>query len=143
MQAGLSLCWSHIPHFRKSHVAAHLFILQGVVITDGRSMNPAQTKIEADNARTNHIGMIAIGVGNGVDVNELHNIADDPDASNTFQVSNYDQLDGIVSSIVNRACQGMDYTGLRVTKIITEYDQEIPQSQSADKPMAPLGRATH
>ena len=24
----------------------------------------------------------------------------------------------------------------------SEYDQEIPQSQTADKPMAPLGRAT-
>ena len=25
-QAGLSLCWSHIPHCWKSHVAAHLFV---------------------------------------------------------------------------------------------------------------------
>ena len=27
-------------------------------------------------------------------------------------------------------------------KIVTEYDQEIPQSQTADNPMAPRGRAT-
>ena len=27
-------------------------------------------------------------------------------------------------------------------KIVSEYDQEISQSQSADKPMAPRGRAT-
>ena len=27
MQAGLSLCWSHIPHCWKSHVAAHLSLL--------------------------------------------------------------------------------------------------------------------
>ena len=27
-------------------------------------------------------------------------------------------------------------------KIVSEYDQEIPQSQSADNPMAPQGRAT-
>ena len=26
VQAGLSLCWSHIPHFRKSRVTAHLCI---------------------------------------------------------------------------------------------------------------------
>ena len=26
-QAGLSLCWSHIPHYWKSHVAAHVLIL--------------------------------------------------------------------------------------------------------------------
>ena len=27
-------------------------------------------------------------------------------------------------------------------KIVSEYGQEIPQSQTADKPMAPRGRAT-
>ena len=26
-------------------------------------------------------------------------------------------------------------------KIVSEYDQEIPQSQTADNPMAPQGRA--
>ena len=29
-----------------------------------------------------------------------------------------------------------------ISKIVSEYDQEIPQSQTADKPMAPRGRAT-
>ena len=29
-----------------------------------------------------------------------------------------------------------------VIKKVSEYDQEIPQSQTADKPMAPRGRAT-
>ena len=28
-----------------------------------------------------------------------------------------------------------------VTKIVSEYDQEIPQSQTADNPVAPHGRA--
>ena len=27
-------------------------------------------------------------------------------------------------------------------KIVSEYDKEIPQSQTADRPMAPRGRAT-
>ena len=29
-----------------------------------------------------------------------------------------------------------------VSKLVSEYDQEIPQTQTADKPMAPRGRAT-
>ena len=29
-----------------------------------------------------------------------------------------------------------------IVKIVSEYDQEIPQSQTADNPMAPKGRAT-
>ena len=28
------------------------------------------------------------------------------------------------------------------TKIVSEYDKEIPQSQTTDKPMPPRGRAT-
>ena len=30
---------------------------------------------------------------------------------------------------------------LKITKIVSEYDQEIPQSQTADNPVAPRGRA--
>ena len=28
------------------------------------------------------------------------------------------------------------------SKLVSEYDQETPQSQTADKPMVPRGRAT-
>ena len=31
---------------------------------------------------------------------------------------------------------------LYVTKIVSEYDQDIPQSQTADNPLAPRGKAT-
>ena len=30
-----------------------------------------------------------------------------------------------------------------LVKIVSEYDQEIPQSQTADNPVAPRGRAGH
>ena len=32
--------------------------------------------------------------------------------------------------------------GETTTKIVSEYDQEIPQSETADNPMAQRGRAT-
>ena len=32
--------------------------------------------------------------------------------------------------------------GIHYLKMVIEYDQEIPQSQTAEKPMAPQGRAT-
>ena len=34
------------------------------------------------------------------------------------------------------------YPMCKKSKIVSEYDQELPQSQTADKPMAPRGRAT-
>ena len=33
------------------------------------------------------------------------------------------------------------YNYLKYSKIVREYDQEIPQSQTADNPVAPRGRA--
>ena len=33
-------------------------------------------------------------------------------------------------------------TGIIIEKIASEYDQEIPQSHTADQPMAPQGNAT-
>ena len=35
----------------------------------------------------------------------------------------------------------MDYHEKTLTKIVSEYGQEIPDSQTADNPMAPRGRA--
>ena len=36
----------------------------------------------------------------------------------------------------------LSYLVAQTVKILSKYDQEIPQSQTADKPMAPRGRAT-
>ena len=33
------------------------------------------------------------------------------------------------------------HTKIELSKIVSEYDQEIPQSQTADNPVAPRGRA--
>ena len=37
---------------------------------------------------------------------------------------------------------GCIYSMTSCSKIVSEYDQEIPQSQTADNPMAPQGRAS-
>ena len=36
---------------------------------------------------------------------------------------------------------GPDLIPNSVSKIVSEYDQELPQSQTADNPMTPRGRA--
>ena len=38
--------------------------------------------------------------------------------------------------------EGPEYEKYQHYKKVSEYDQEIPQSQTADKPMSPRGRAT-
>ena len=36
---------------------------------------------------------------------------------------------------------GENFPGCLISKIVIEYDQEIPQSQTADNPVAPRGGA--
>ena len=38
-------------------------------------------------------------------------------------------------------CEGKRSNNISELKIVSEYDQEIPQSQTADNPLAPQGRA--
>lgn len=75
-----------------------------IVVTDGRSSNPTATAMAADKARQANIALMAVGVGNGVDMNELNSIADHN--TQTFTVSNFDQLQSLTASIIQKACQG-------------------------------------
>ena len=43
------------------------------------------------------------------------------------------------SKLLFSPMQSLDH---RLSKIVSEHDQEIPQSQTADNPMSPRGRAT-
>ena len=43
---------------------------------------------------------------------------------------------------LNLADGTMEKETTPITKIVSEYDQEVPQSQTADNPIAPRGRAT-
>ena len=40
-------------------------------------------------------------------------------------------------------CFSRQFLTFHYKKIVSEYDQEIPQSQTADNPVAPRGRAAH
>ncbi|KAJ8302978.1 hypothetical protein KUTeg_019374 [Tegillarca granosa] len=74
-----------------------------IVVTDGRSSNPTATAMAADKARQANIALMAVGVGNGVDINELNSIADHN--TQTFTVTDFDQLQSLTASIIQKACQ--------------------------------------
>ena len=57
------------------------------------------------------------------------------------QVLFYKQLiDNILYNMIDEIT--IKFICCRYIKIVSEYDQEIPKSQTADKPVAPRGRAT-
>ena len=56
----------------------------------------------------------------------------------------YSYLARFIPCIYIYFCPGMAAKySLFLKKIVSEYDQEIPQSQTADKPRVPRGRANH
>lgn len=79
----------------------------GIVITDGSSSNSGEVAIQADNARLDNIGLISVGVGPNMNTAELQSIADDPDASHMFTVSDFNELHTITSSLIDAMCTGV------------------------------------
>lgn len=73
-----------------------------VLITDGGSANPSAAIDAANKARTEHIGLMTVGVGNRVNAHELNSIADS--SSDAFQVSSYDSLDSITDQLISQMC---------------------------------------
>jgi hypothetical protein len=51
------------------------------------------------------VHMLAIGVGSGVDDNELNAIASDPDSQNVFKAATFDSLSALQNLLAAKACE--------------------------------------
>ncbi|KAL8559721.1 hypothetical protein ACOMHN_002254 [Nucella lapillus] len=76
-----------------------------IVLTDGSSPNSAQVAVQANNARTDNIGLISVGVGPNINTAELQTIASDPDSNNMFTVSDYNNLPSITKQLIDATCK--------------------------------------
>ena len=80
-----------------------------VVITDGAStLNAARTIPNAVQARENGITIIAVGITDLIDVDELRLMSSEPQKENEnwFRTPNFHQLSSMVQSISNSVCSG-------------------------------------
>ena len=75
-----------------------------VIITDGKSNNEEETWRMAMEAREKGITIIAIGVGQSVNLRELQGMASDPTDANVIRVSNFGDLRGIQDRIIRSLC---------------------------------------
>jgi len=79
-----------------------------IVLTDGQSLEPAMTKAAANALKANPlVEVIAIGIGDRVDPNELRAIA--TDRNHTFQVSSFDALETIQAELTSETCNTCKY----------------------------------
>ena len=76
----------------------------GVVMSDGVSNDGSYTATQAAYARNAGITLFSIGIGSGIPMSELNEIATDPDSDHVFAVSSFSALDGIKSSFQAQAC---------------------------------------
>lgn len=75
-----------------------------IVVTDGGSSDNAKTTQQADGARRDNIGVIAVGVGKSVNNYEMQVIGGGQ--SNVVTVSSFDQLEQAVNQVLQKACTG-------------------------------------
>jgi len=75
-----------------------------VVITDGGSRSPGQTRFEADKAREAGFHMVVVGVGTYLDEQEWRYIASDPDNDYLFNITNFNALASLRDSLPRRVC---------------------------------------
>ena len=76
----------------------------GIVMTDGTSNDYTLTANEAANARNAGIRLFSIGIGSGIPLGELNEIATDPDSDHVFAVTGFSGLTAIKNSVKAQAC---------------------------------------
>lgn len=73
-----------------------------IVITDGVSNNKTQTLLEADRIKSRGIGIITVGIGYEIDMDELIRMASSPE--DQFFVDDFDQLESLLQSLLKKTC---------------------------------------
>ncbi|XP_045170460.2 cartilage matrix protein-like [Mercenaria mercenaria] len=75
-----------------------------LLITEGKSLHPNETKAVADAIRRQGIVMFVIAIGERVSRDELRIIATNPDDKHLFFVNNHTAIDGIKQNITTLIC---------------------------------------
>ncbi|KAL3875024.1 hypothetical protein ACJMK2_037965 [Sinanodonta woodiana] len=75
-----------------------------IILTDGASANPSNTLAAAQHLKQQGIRIIAIGIGNNINRNELYGIASD--SNHVFTVTSFTALQQIREEIKQAACAG-------------------------------------
>lgn len=76
------------------------------VLTDGNSQQRTLTKTNGAKLQGQGVKVMAIGIGNGINNQELDNIASNPDSQYVFRAANFDALKNLKAILASKACEG-------------------------------------
>lgn len=97
-----------------------------IVITDGSSDNPRNTKLQANAAKNEGIKILAVGVGGSMFKDELRSIASKP--SKVFTSPTFGTLQTLVSEIRNMVCQGL-FLGIFILLLVVRLSVIIYKTE--------------
>jgi len=75
-----------------------------IVLTDGLSRDEQATAREARMVHARGINVYAVGIGQGVDMMEIRNIASDPSENYVFKVDDFNSLETIKDQLASKTC---------------------------------------
>ncbi|XP_029635543.1 collagen alpha-5(VI) chain isoform X1 [Octopus sinensis] len=99
------------PEYGGRKNAEHLAIL----LTDGVSYNPKATQAAAKRCHDANIKIIAIGIGDKINSEELRDIASEPKSRNFLFSADFTALNRIESDVIQRTCQEVITTASTTT----------------------------
>ncbi|KAK7092657.1 hypothetical protein V1264_008370 [Littorina saxatilis] len=109
----------------------------GVILTDGASNDYTDTANQARAARNASITIISIGIGSGITVGELSEMASKPDSDYLFTTSGFTELSNIQTEFLAKACVapppvydncGGDLSGKRGQIVSPNYPDQYPNN---------------
>ncbi|KAL4238702.1 hypothetical protein ACF0H5_003409 [Mactra antiquata] len=99
-----------------------------IVITDGNSYYPSQTKTQAELLQHTGVQVMSVGIGSSITQAELNNIA--TDQQHVFAVANFDLLSTVQKELENVACKTTSECGDKPADIVFLLDGSSSEGQA-------------
>ena len=80
-----------------------------VLVTDGPSRTKDITKLRAQTAKDNNIAIYTVGVGGGIDRDELKSISSNPDSRYFLTADNYGSINSLSKLLATKICNGKHF----------------------------------
>ncbi|XP_046370521.2 collagen alpha-4(VI) chain-like isoform X2 [Haliotis rufescens] len=93
-----------------------------IILTDGQSSDKTQTKAAANSVHNAGTQVIAIGIGNSIDQQEIKDIASGDGDQNAFAVADFDALQTIEKEIQSQTCKTQTACSSRPADVVFLLD---------------------
>lgn len=106
-----------------------------IILTDGASSDEAATQVAAKACRDEHIQIFAVGIGHLISLSELMGIASKPTEKFFIRTPNYEALDQIRETVVQRTCYAVVLPQLTTTTPSPTTSTRLSTTSTTTSPM--------